>query len=152
MVSETEGLTDSFLLIHNPEVLTAIFELSCLTADPSLQQKVLEDFYCLLATELQNREMFLMQQHWQTWLLGMLAQNSASALPLDKEYSHYHSIPANIFSTIVKIFVLLFHHCVYVVSYLFISIYLFIYFDLFKILEKWLACYCTISSNFTTFC
>lgn len=96
-------------VFKNPSILSAIFELLCLSRNPALQQKALEDFYFFLCSEVQNRELFLAQEHWQTWLLGMLAQNPPSG---------DHKAPAaHIFSLLVRIFTLLFHHCFYKVSH-----------------------------------
>ena len=92
-------------VFKNASILSTIFEVLCLSRDPMLQQKALEDFYFLLSSEVQNRELFLAQEHWQTWLLGMLAQN----LPSEEQ----SEAAANIFSSLIKIFTLLFHHCFY---------------------------------------
>lgn len=71
----------------NPGIISTIFELVCLSGDTGLQQRVLEDFQFLLRVYLFlrpssifqysqiNRTIFL-EQHWQSWLFGLLASYS----------------------------------------------------------------------------
>ncbi|KAL6080676.1 WD repeat and FYVE domain-containing protein 3 [Balamuthia mandrillaris] len=79
-------------------------------------EKVLSDFLLLLTTEEKNRDMFLAQKHWETWLLALLAKQEAllsGSSSSDSQSSTTAESPLlfnNVFSLLVNIFVLLFYH------------------------------------------
>ena len=87
--------------IKNPIILAAIFELVCTTGETSLQYKILQDFGYLLNQSGENRNAFLRQPYWQNWLLGLLANNSGQP----------SNSASEVFKQVVKLFTLLFHHC-----------------------------------------
>jgi len=83
----------------NIQVIPIIFEIACLGASLDLQEQVLQDFLYLLKYSPPNRTLFIEQQ-WQSWLFGMLANESKAAT----------TYVGTLKTMIIDVFALLLHH------------------------------------------
>ncbi len=68
----------SQILFKDPSILPTIFDLLCSSGNALLQQRALEDLLYLLNKERRNRSLFIQQERWAAWLLGILAANSTN--------------------------------------------------------------------------
>lgn len=102
-----EGLDkDTALQFKNPGIISTIFELLCLTGGSDLQLRVLKEFENLLRQSSHNRTIFL-EQHWQSWLFGLLANYTGGGLsttPL--------KLRSDIFNSIIEIFTISHYHSI----------------------------------------
>ena len=80
----------------NPSILPVLFELLCMSGNSSLQERVLKNFSDLLVGSPSNRNLFVSQRQWQSWLLGIVSTS--------KENS-------SVFLLSIDILTLLHHHC-----------------------------------------
>lgn len=106
----TEIDAKASLQFKHPEMVATIFELTCIGGQVQLQHRALKTFYDLLALSPFNRSVFLRQNNWVGWLLGILANPQADDLATEGDQDL--SEASDNYLLVVRLIALLLHHAI----------------------------------------
>ena len=80
----------------NHSVLPVIFELLGISSNPIIIERALKNFVDLLSISSSNRNLFISQRMWQSWILGILSNSKQNSV---------------VYLYCLEIITLLLHHC-----------------------------------------